>query len=151
MNELKVMLKSFSMGLKAFAEGIEKFSDQMQDAGVKNHTGKEEKAEEDTVKEEKAKEEQAKEEKAPEKAKTAPSGGAAKKKSVKKKTAGKKTKKKNDTDIVLEIILASEKGVGQDELTAKTGFTKNKVHNIVYRLKKDGKIKSEKKGFYEKI
>ena len=32
----------------------------------------------------------------------------------------------------------------------KTGFSEKQIHNIVYKLKKQGKVKSEGKGVYVK-
>jgi DNA-binding Lrp family transcriptional regulator len=36
-------------------------------------------------------------------------------------------------------------------ISEKTGFYRKKVHNIVYKLKKEGKIKSIGKGLYLKV
>jgi hypothetical protein len=33
----------------------------------------------------------------------------------------------------------------------KTGYDNKKIHNLVYKLKKQGRIKSEIKGVYEKV
>jgi hypothetical protein len=33
----------------------------------------------------------------------------------------------------------------------KTGYDAKKIHNLVYKLKKQGKIKSETKGVYVKV
>jgi predicted nucleic acid-binding protein len=33
----------------------------------------------------------------------------------------------------------------------KTGYDNKKIHNLVYKLKKQGKIKSETKGIYIKV
>jgi DNA replicative helicase MCM subunit Mcm2 (Cdc46/Mcm family) len=62
---------------------------------------------------------------------------------------------KKDSEItamenVLRIIKRYRKGVTTSTLKQKTGFEKKKIHNIVYKLKKQGKIKSEEKGKYVK-
>jgi len=67
-----------------------------------------------------------------------------------KKTAAKKTANLSAIDTVLTIIKRSRKGVDTATLKKKTGFKDHKIHNIVYNLKKQGKIKSEQKGVYLK-
>ena len=66
---------------------------------------------------------------------------------------GKETKKEKEMtagDTVLNIIGKSKTGVDTAALQKETGFTTKKIHNIVYKLKKQGKIISERKGFYKK-
>jgi predicted Rossmann fold nucleotide-binding protein DprA/Smf involved in DNA uptake len=74
------------------------------------------------------------------------------KKTVTKKIAVKKpaTKKPTKTavDTILGVIKRSKKGVNTAALIKKTGFNAKKVQNIIFKLKKQGKIKSEKKGIY---
>ncbi len=70
-------------------------------------------------------------------------------KAVKKATAKKPTRV-SSSDSVLGIIKKSRKGVDTVALRKKTGFEGRKIGDIVYRLKKQGKIKSERKGFYVK-
>ena len=63
----------------------------------------------------------------------------------------KETKKEMTAgDAVLNIIQKSKKGVDTASIQKETGFTTKKIHNIVYKLKKQGKIISESKGFYKK-
>jgi hypothetical protein len=77
-------------------------------------------------------------------------------KSVKIKTKAKavarkapvKGDKKTDTDKVLAIINRSKKGVDTAALMKKTGFDQKKVHNILHRTYKQGKIKRVEKGSY---
>jgi len=53
-------------------------------------------------------------------------------------------------DTVLNIIEKSSKGVDTASIQKETGFTTKKIHNLVYKLRKQGKIISERKGFYKK-
>ena len=62
----------------------------------------------------------------------------------------KAPKKASDSDMVLAIITRSKKGVGGAILRKKTGFEGRKIRDIVYRLKKRGKIKVGGKGVYLK-
>jgi hypothetical protein len=62
----------------------------------------------------------------------------------------KAPKKASDSDMVLAIITRSKKGVDGATLRKKTGFEGRKIRDIVYRLKKQGKIKVEGKGVYLK-
>ena len=79
---------------------------------------------------------------------------AAKKTPVKKvaakKPATKKPVKLTAIGTVLAIIERSKKGVDTASLKKKTGFKDNIIHNNVYKLKKQGKIKSAGKGVYVK-
>jgi hypothetical protein len=72
-----------------------------------------------------------------------------------KKTAIVKTAKKPSaktaTDQILDLISRSKKGVDTAVLTKKTGFNDKKIWNIINRLKKLEKIKSERKGVYLKV
>jgi nicotinamide mononucleotide adenylyltransferase len=73
---------------------------------------------------------------------------AVKKRAVKKVAAKKTTKTVIDT--VLAIIRRSKKGVNTAALMKKTGFSEKQIHNNVYKLKKQGKIKSVGRGLYLK-
>jgi predicted Rossmann fold nucleotide-binding protein DprA/Smf involved in DNA uptake len=77
-----------------------------------------------------------------------------KKKAVKKvaikKPAVKKAVKLTAADTMFAVINRSKKGVGVAELMKKTEFDLKKTYNIIYKLKKQGKIKSVEKGVYKK-
>ena len=74
---------------------------------------------------------------------------AAKKPTV-KKPAAKKSIKLSAVDTILGIIIKSKKGIDTAALMKKTAFNNKKVHNIIYKLNKQGKIKSEGRGLYIK-
>jgi hypothetical protein len=38
-----------------------------------------------------------------------------------------------------------------ENLVKKTGYDNKKVHNVLYKLKKQNKVKSAKRGIYEKM
>lgn len=144
MSELDILLKAVSVGLKAglkaFAEGIESVAGQTEEAPKPARkkgtavTARETAAEEPVKKTRKKRAYR----------KTAKPG--------RKKAEGRRRRGgESDTDAVLAVIQAAENGIDQDELAEKSGFPKSKVHGIVYRLKKQGKIRSDRKGFYEKI
>lgn len=67
-----------------------------------------------------------------------------------KKAVAKKAAKATATDTVLAIIKRSRKGVDKATLTNKTGLKDNNIRTILYRLSKQGKIKSVGKGLYVK-
>jgi predicted Rossmann fold nucleotide-binding protein DprA/Smf involved in DNA uptake len=77
-----------------------------------------------------------------------------KKKAVKKvavkKPAAKKAVKLTAADTTFAVIKRSKKGVGVAELMKQTEFDQKKTYNIIYKLKKQGKIKSVEKGVYKK-
>ncbi len=72
------------------------------------------------------------------------------KKVVVKKPAAKEVKKATATDTVLAIIKRSRKGVDKATLIKKTGFEDKKIRDITYRLRKQRKIKKDRKGLYVK-
>ncbi len=82
----------------------------------------------------------------------------AKKVTAKKAAAGRPPARKGaaagraDTAInaVYQIISRSKNGAATVTIKQKTGFNDKKVQNIIYKLKKQGKIQSPKKGIYAK-
>ena len=69
---------------------------------------------------------------------------------AKKKVAKKRAPKLSGSETVLRIIKRSPKGVDTTTLRKKTGFQGRKVRDILYRLKKQRKIRSPRKGVYMK-
>jgi predicted Rossmann fold nucleotide-binding protein DprA/Smf involved in DNA uptake len=69
-------------------------------------------------------------------------------KAVKKAVAKKPTLSAGET--VLAIVKRSRKGIDKATLIKKTGFEGRKIWDIIYRLKKEGKIKSAGRGLYVK-
>ena len=83
-----------------------------------------------------------------EKPKAKPTKGKAVKKTPVKKPVPKKDA--TATDTVLAIINRYKKGVGTKALMEKTGYNQKKISNLVFKLRKQGKIKSVVKGVYLK-
>jgi predicted Rossmann fold nucleotide-binding protein DprA/Smf involved in DNA uptake len=125
MKEFDVALKAVVDGLRTIAQGVEKLAEKLEESVPKKQS----------------------------KAKPARKTGAKPKKAAPKKTAVKKTAKKkaSASDTVLALVNRSKKGVNSATLVEKTGFDKKKVANIVFRLRKQGKIKSVGRGVYTKI
>ncbi len=67
-----------------------------------------------------------------------------------KKAVAKKPARVSASETVLAIIKRSRKGVDAAALKKKTGFEDKKIRDITYRLRKQGKIKTEPKGLYVK-
>ncbi len=67
-----------------------------------------------------------------------------------KKAVAKRPTRVSSSDTVLAIIKRSKKGVDTVALRKKTGFQGRKIGDIIYRLKKQGKIKGLGKGLYVK-
>jgi len=74
----------------------------------------------------------------------------AKKAAAKKKAPAKKASKVTAADAVLKVINRTKKGVNTATLMKRTGFDNKKVANIIFKLKKQGKIKNPEKGLYVK-
>ena len=72
-------------------------------------------------------------------------------KTPKAKTVRKATRKEKKVaaiDTVLALILKSKRGVDSATLKKKTGFKDSNIRTAIYRLRKQGKIKSERRGVY---
>jgi len=67
-----------------------------------------------------------------------------------KKAVVKKPAKLTASGTVLAIIKRSRKGVDKAILIKKTGFKDKKIRDITYRLRKQRKIKRDRKGLYVK-
>ncbi len=72
---------------------------------------------------------------------------------AKKKKTAAKTNAKTPTAAALveEIIKTHKKSIQFAEITAKSGFDDQKVRNILYRLKKQGKISLIVRGVYQAV
>ncbi|MBW2634498.1 MAG: hypothetical protein JRE14_10340 [Deltaproteobacteria bacterium] len=127
MTELEKLIKTVADGLKLMAQGVEKLAEKVDDIGK-------------SMSEEDAKPKR----KAPAKPKKA----AAK---VTKKAPAKKEKQVTAADTVLGVIKRHKNGVDTAVIMEKTRYERKKVSNIVFKLKKQGKVKSEKKGVYLKV
>ena len=84
-------------------------------------------------------------------AKKAPARKVVAKKAVPKKAVPEKAKPATAVDTVLAIIKRYKKGVGNAVLLEKTGYNQKKISNLVFKLKKQGKIKSVDRGVYVKV
>jgi putative endonuclease len=79
--------------------------------------------------------------------KTTPKKAVVEEKKSPQPAAGKPMKG-TAVDIVLSIIKESGKGINTPALMAKTGFNEKKVQNLVFKLRKQGRIKNISKGIY---
>ena len=129
MRELQSVLNIVSDGLKTLAKGVEAIAEKVDEVAKSQGVVK------------------------PKRKK--PSAATKKVKAVKKpvqKAARKKeVKSATDADKVLEIIGRSKNGAGTAAIMQKTGYNQKKLANIVYRLRKQQKIKSVGKGVYTKL
>ena len=70
------------------------------------------------------------------------------------KTVSKKVSKKpappTAADTVYKVIARYKKGASMATIMQKTGYENRKIQNSVYKLKKQGRIKSPAKGVYAK-
>ena len=134
MKQLKMDLKSVSKDLKSLTKKIERIAKKL-DKLEKVQTKK--KAKTKTTKKRVAKRKVAKKRVA--------------KKKVARKRVVKKATKLSAIDTVMGVIKKSSKNVETATLQKKTGFGERKIKDIVYRLKKQGKIKSAGRGVYVKV
>jgi len=128
MKELQSVLNIVSDGLKTLAKGVEAIAEKVDEVAKSQ----------DPVKQKRKK----------------PSTATANKKTAQRPTQ-KAAKKKvvgpeTDTDKVLKAISGSKKGVSTATIKQKTGYNQKKIANIIYRLRKQQKIKSIDKGVYIK-
>ena len=138
MKELQSVLNIVSEGLKTLAKGVEAIAEKVDEVAKSQSPVK--------SKSKKASKTKAKAAKKPAKKAAVKTARKPAKKAAKKKEVGAAT----DSDKVLEIIGGSKNGVSTAVIMEKTGFNPKKVANIVYRLRKQGKINSVDKGVYTK-
>ena len=129
MKELELFLKTVGDGLKVLAQGVNAIADKL-DNFVESNKG-------DTAGSQ-----------AKTRAKTSGRGTS-------RKAAGRPgprvKKSESASDIVYEAISRARGAVSIDMLAEKTGLEKKKLHNILYRLKKQGRIENVSKGVYRKV
>jgi phage regulator Rha-like protein len=65
-----------------------------------------------------------------------------------KKAVAKKPAKLSASGTVLAIVKRSRRGIDTTALEKKTGFEGRKIRDIIFRLRKQGKIKSAGRGMY---
>jgi len=121
MKEFDVALKAVAEGLKTLAQGMEKIAEKLEESIPKKKTKV--------------------------KAKAKPARKTAAKP---KKAPAEKAAKETAADTVLTVIKRSKKGVNSANLIEKTGFDKKKIANTIFKLRKQGKIKSVNRGVYTK-
>ncbi len=126
MKDIEKFLRILSEGMKTLAKGFESAAERV-DALAKSQSAEEKRSEEygKTSRE------------AAEPAEDAGTGAEA-------------PKGQTASETVFQIISRSRKGVDMSALRSKTGYDTKKIHNVIYKLKKEGKIKSAAKGVYVK-
>jgi len=135
MKEVQKLLKLVSDGLRSLAQGVEAIAEKVDETTkTKRDDAPQSKKQSESPKSVKSVNKAVKEAEKP-----APQ--AAKQKAAKSATA---------TDTVLNLIGSSKTGINTAAIREKSGYEQKKVSNIVYKLKKQGKIKAVKKGFYVK-
>jgi cell division septum initiation protein DivIVA len=136
MKEVQKLLKMVSDGLKTLAQGVEAIAEKVDETVATKSAGKA----------------GSKKQSAPVKtAKTVSKKAKAAKKAAPEVVLKKAVQATSAVDTVLNIINRSKKGVNTAAIKAKTGYDQKKVSNIVYKLKKLGKIKAVQKGVYVKL
>jgi uncharacterized protein YoxC len=78
--------------------------------------------------------------------KKAPARKVAAKKAAPKKAVSKKATQATAADTAFNIIKKYKKGLGTAALMEKTGYNQKKISNLVFKLRKQGKIKSVDRG-----
>jgi hypothetical protein len=135
MKEIEKILKTVSDGLKLASQGILSLAEKVNEAAKAMGTN-----------EKTAVKRTAAAGKPKTKSKTSKKGKTVVKTIRTKKTAGVQSKTAIDT--VFDIIEKSGTPVGTAALREKTGFESKKIANVLFKLKKQGKIKSAGKGVY---
>jgi len=120
LKETETLLKAISDGLKTMAKGIE---------SVANQVNKLAKSEANT-------------------AAKKPVKKTAAKKAPAKKPAAKGKETEPATDVVMNVIQKAETPVDNSKISEETGYNAKKVANVMYRLKKQGKVKNVDRGTY---
>jgi hypothetical protein len=77
-----------------------------------------------------------------------PKRGPIRKKLVVKDGVVETIKRVPSTKIVFDVLSKSDQGMDTNALMTATGYDQRKVYNVVFRLKKEGKIESVARGIY---
>lgn len=72
------------------------------------------------------------------------------KKTPSKKNIVSKTAPATAIDKIFAIIKRSKKGINAEAIMKKTGYERKSISNVIYKLTKQGKIKTVAKGVYIK-
>jgi len=136
MKEIEKILKTVSDGLKLAAQGILSLAEKVNEAAEAMGTTEKSVAEQQAAVVGKPKT----------KKKTSKKSKTTVKAIRVKKAAGAQSKTAIGT--VFNIIEKSGTPVGTAALREKTGFESKKISNVLFKLKKQGKIKSAGKGVY---
>lgn len=142
MKKLKKDLEAILKALNGLAQKVEKLQEQ-----IGEETGPTKKPKAKAVKAKAAKKVPARKGAV----KKAPIKKVAAKKAAPKKAVRKKAKPVTAADTVLAIIKRYKKGVGNEALMEKTGYNQKKIANLVFKLRKQSKIKSVDRGIYVKV
>ena len=131
MKETDKVLKAIAEGLKLMAKAIDSVADQVNSLAAPATKAKT-----------KPPVKKARKAKAPAK----PAKKASKKPS--RRSAAKGRKKAPATDVVMAVIQNADSPVDNNKISSETGFDAKKVANLVYQLKKKGRIKNVERGMY---
>ncbi|MBW1782230.1 MAG: hypothetical protein JRL30_16015 [Deltaproteobacteria bacterium] len=134
MKELEILLKTVGDGLKILAQGVNVIADKLENYVESN-----------------------KEETVPPQARSVPvretpRGVPGKETSRRtgERSGPQEKKGASASDMVYATICRAKGPVEIDRLAKRTGFEKKKLYNVLYRLKKQGRIETVGKGVYRK-
>lgn len=127
MKEYETFLKTLGVGLRVLAKGMDLAAEKL-DSFIQSQQDKEDKEEAWTP--------------PVEKPKPRPRRSAPKKDEAKASAA---------TDQMLEVLGGHPEGMDLDALCQETGFDRVKTRNVLYRLKKVGKVEAIGRGMYIRI
>lgn len=127
MKEMEIFVKAFGEGLRTLAQGVHAIADKLDSYVDTSDDGDFEP------------EPAANDYNPPEAAEKTPDNTVSQKKPATTATA-----------MVYETIITATKPITMDELGEQTGFNTKKLNNIIYRLRRQNKIKSVRKGVYTK-
>ena len=137
MKEIEKILKTVSDGLKLASQGILSLAEKVNEAAKAMGTTEKSVAKATAA---------AWKTKPKTKTKTSKKGKTGVKTIRTKKVAGVQSKTAIDT--IFDIIKKSNTSINTAALRGKTGFESKKISNVLFKLKKQGKIKSAGKGLY---
>lgn len=131
MKEFDAALKAVVDGLKSIAHGVEKLAEKLEKSAPKVQAKLKAKAAKPAAKTD--------------------TPDAPKTKKAPSMKGAKANKSATAADTVMAIIRRSKNGASTAVLAEKTGFDKKKLANAVFKLRKQGKIKSVSRGVYTKV
>ncbi len=148
MKEFEKLYQEMAEGLKSLSQGIEEIAKKVENLAKQKEEEPEKPEPKAPVK--KVAKKRGRKPAVKKAAKKPGKKALAKKAPVKKAPPKKREKRGAATDSVFNVIMKSKNGINTAGIKAETGYNEQKIYAIVKRLKAQRKVKTKRRGVYQK-